>query len=155
MSAQTKCAPSLSTDTTLLLSVISMFSLYWNVTALRNLEFIPSQLWSQRCCCLPYDFFKKLSQYSYDAYMLSQLLHMCARAVICVYHIPKPNWDESQLGRSQLGRSPPTQLGRTQLGRGSQLGTGTERQTSQLGRYSLLEIFRQSVFCPKAGPQRT
>ena len=115
MSAQTKCAPSSSTDTTLSLSVISMFSLYWNVTGLEAWNLFRVSCGLSAAVAFHMIFLKNYLNIPMMHTFKVNYIAYCAWSVICV-SCTKPNWDESQLGRSQLGRNPPTQLGRTQLG---------------------------------------
>ena len=141
MSAQTKCAPSSSTDTTLSLSVISMFSLYWNVTALEAWN-----LFRVSCGLSAAVAFHKIFLKNYlnipmmHTCKVNYIAFVCSVSDLCImYQNPigtspswdDPNWDEAH----QPNWDEPNWDGE------SQLGSGTERQTSQLGRYFLIKNF--------------
>jgi len=139
MSAQTKYAPSSSTDTTLSLSVISMFSLYWNVTALEAWNLFRVSCGLSAAVASHMIFLKNyLNIPMMHTCKVNYIAYVCARSVICVSCTKTcpswddPNWDETH----QPNWDEPNWDGE------SQLGSGTERQTSQLGRYFLIEKFR-------------
>ena len=100
MSAQTKCEPSLSTDTTLSLSVISMFSLYWNVTALEAWNLFRVSCGLSAAIAFHMIFLKN--------YLNIPMMHTCkvnyiaywAWSVICV------SCTKTQLGRVPVGTIP-------------------------------------------------
>ena len=142
MSAQTKCAPSSSTDTTLSLSVISMFSLYWNVTALEAWNLFRVSCGLSAAVAFHMIFLKNyLNIPMMHTCKVNYIAYVCSGSDLCImYQNPigtspswdDPNWDETH----QPNWDEPNWDGE------SQLGSGTERQTSQLGRYLLIENFR-------------
>ena len=140
MSAQTKYAPSSSTDTTLSLSVISMCLLYWNVTALEAWNLFRVSCGLSAAVAFHMIFLKNYLNKNIPMMhtcKVNYIAYVCLVSDLCImYQNPigtspswdDPNWDETH------------QPNWTQLGE-SQLGSGTERQTSQLGRYFLIEKF--------------
>ena len=116
MSTQTKCASSSSLGNTLSLSVISMFSLYWNVTALEAWNLFRVSCGLSAAVAFHMIFLKNyLKIPMMHTCKVNYIAYVCSVSDLCImYQNPigtSPSWDDSQ-----LGRNPPTQLGRTQLG---------------------------------------
>ena len=113
MSAQTKCAPSLSTDTTLSLSVISMFSLYWNVTALEAWNLFRVSCGLSAAVAFQLIFLKNyLNIPMMHTCKVNYIAYVCSVSDLCImYQNPigtgpswdDPNWDEPTIGTNPIG----------------------------------------------------
>ena len=128
MSAQTKCAPTSSTDTTLSLSVISMFLLYWNVTALKAWNLFRVSCGLSAAVASHMIFLKNyLKIPMMHTCKVNYIAYVCSVSDLCImYQNPigtspswdDPNWDETH----QPNWDEPNWDGE------SQLGSGTERR---------------------------